>query len=86
MGGGFMRQVSYIVYAVFKNSDYKLGSFKTYRAARENVEAVSKENVFMDGHQGFMITERASTYKKVYDSRESSSPSDSRESIYNTKE
>ena len=59
--------MSFTVYAVFKDLDYKLGSFRTYRAARESVMLVSEEGIL---YTEFKIIERVSTYKKVYDSRE----------------
>ena len=62
--------MSFIVCAVFKNAEYELETFKTYRAARERIEAVAKEGKLIEGYQGLKIIERTSTYKKVYDSRE----------------
>ena len=62
--------MSFIVCAVFKNAEYKLEKFKTYRAARERIEAVSKKGMLIEGYRGLKIIERTSTYKKVYDSRE----------------
>jgi len=59
--------MSFIVYAIFKDLDYKLGSFKTYRTARESVRSVSEEGIF---NNEFTIVERTSTYKKIFDSRE----------------
>ena len=61
--------MSFTVYAVFKKVEYKLETFKTYRAARKSVEAMSKEGRLLDGLMGFKIIERVSTYKEVYDSR-----------------
>jgi len=64
--------MSFTVYTVFKDSDYKLGSFKTYQAARKIIETARKiaEGMPFTEHQGFKIVERTSTYKKIFDSRE----------------
>ena len=63
--------MSFTVYAVFKDLEYKLETFKTYRAARKSVEVMSKKGMLIKGYRGFKIIERVSTYNKVYDSRES---------------